>query len=426
MVDMKQAILEKMEEIIHLAEKREGSISEKVMLDIMYDKDEDVSGEEIREVRIELAERGIYIIDQDEEYVADSVEPDLFIPADVNINQRPMNVYNLMERLENDEIDLSPGFQRHGDLWPLDRQSRLIESLMLKIPIPTFYFNAADDERWVVIDGLQRLTAFKNFLVGAEDTSGNRVKEKFKGLQYLGDFDGLTFDELPRQYIRRIKEASVNVYTVEKGTPEVVVYNIFQRINTGGLELNAQEIRQALCMGKATTLIQELAESEEFVAVTQHKISPERMADREYATRFIAFTELDYQEDYHGNIDNYLIKALKQVNNYSDNQLADIKNGFKRVMKYCEKIFGRYAFRKYNSDWHRGPINKAIFELWSVCFSELSDEQLEKILERREEFLVSFRKLMQSNEFVTALKAGDQYSTARRIELARKLVKEYV
>lgn len=423
---MKQAINEKVEEIIQFAERREGSISEKVMLDILYDKDENVSNSEIEEVRNKLDERGIYVIGNDEEYSADSVEGDLFIPADVNISQRPMNIYNLMERLANEEIDLSPGFQRHGDLWPLDRQSRLIESLMLKIPIPTFYFNAVDDDKWVVIDGLQRLTAFNKYLVGVKDADGNRIKEKFVGLQYLGDFDGLTFDELPRQYIRRIKEALVTVYTVEKGTSELVVYNIFQRINTGGLELNAQEIRQALCMGKATMLIQKLAESEEFLVATQHKISSERMADREYVTRFIAFTELDYREEYHGNIDNYLIKALKMVNTYDEKQISVIVNRFKKVMKYCTEIFGRYAFRKYNLNWHRGPVNKAIFELWSVCFSELSEAQLEELVCKREEFMHSFGELMQKVDFVTALKAGDQYSVARRIELARKLVKEYV
>lgn len=423
---MKQIIREKLEEIIQLADKRDGTISKKIVLDILHDRYENISNGEIQEVCDALEENGIYIIEQDEGYIADSVEPDLFIPAEVNISQRPMNVYNLMERLENQEIDLSPGFQRHGDLWSLDTQSRLIESLMLKIPIPTFYFNAADDEKWVVIDGLQRLTAFNKFLVGVESGSGQRVKEKFVGLQYLKDFDGLTFDELPRQYIRRIKEALVTVYTVEKGTPEVVVYNIFQRINTGGLELNAQEIRQALCIGNVTKLISELAESEEFITATQNKIKPDRMADREYVTRFIAFTEIDYREEYHGNIDNYLIKAMKRVNTYNEEQLENIKYRFKRVMRYCIEIFGEYAFRKYNLKWHRGPINKAIFELWSVCFTELTDKQLDTVCTRRNEFLSDFGMLMQNNEFVTALKAGDQYSTAKRIEMARRLIKRYV
>lgn len=425
-MNMKKTTHEKMKEIIEFADRREGTVSKKITLDILYERDEDITDVEIQEVCTELEKKGIYIDEENEEYVADSIEPDLFIPATVNISQRPMNVYNLMERLENKEIDLSPGFQRHGDLWPLDRQSRLIESLMLKIPIPTFYFDAADDANWIVIDGLQRLTAFNKYLVGIEDESGKMVKEKFEGLQYLRDFNGLTFDELPRQYIRRIKESLVTVYTVEKGTPEAVVYNIFQRINTGGLELNAQEIRQALWTGKVTELISELAASEEFITATQNKVKTKRMEDRELVTRFIAFTELNYREEYRGNIDNYLIKAMKKVNTYNGEQLEEIRYRFKRVMTYCTEIFGEYAFRKYNLNWRRGPINKAIFELWSVCFTELSDQQLDRVKDQRNSFLTSFGLLMQNSDFITALKAGDQYSTAKRIEMARKLVKEYV
>ena len=325
--------------------------------------------------------------------------------------------------MENNEIDLEPEFQRKGNLWPMDQQSRLIESMMLKIPIPAFYFNAANDDRWVVIDGLQRLTALQNFLVGQPDENGNNRKEPFVGLQYLEAFNDLTFDELPRQYVRRIRETPIVAYTVEKGTPDVVVYNIFQRINTGGLQLNPQEIRQALYTGKATRLIQQLVENKEFQTATQYAIESERMTDREYVTRFIAFTELDYRLEYKGNIDEFLIKALKKVNTYTEKELQRVALGFERVMRYSKDIFGRYAFRKYNENWRRSPINKALFELWSVCFSELSDQQLDRIVKKREEFLVAFRNLQQTPEFVTALKAGDRYSTARRIELARNLVR---
>ena len=129
-------------------------------------------------------------------------------------------------------------------------------------------------------------------------------------------------------------------YTVEKGTPDVVVYNIFQRINTGGLQLNPQEIRQALYTGKATRLIQQLVENKEFQTATQYAIESERMTDREYVTRFIAFTELDYRLEYKGNIDEFLIKALKKVNTYTEKELQRVALGFERVMRYSKDIFG--------------------------------------------------------------------------------------
>lgn len=424
---MMSIIREKIDEILVFARKNANSIRYNTVIDILREKNDTLSEIEMDSVWSEMESNGIRVIkEDDEDYSANETEPEIFIPADVNIGQRPANVYNLIERLMNEEIDLSPGFQRHGNLWSLENQSRLIESLMLKIPIPAFYFNAAEEDKWVVIDGLQRLTAFQNYLVGVKDIKGEYRKEKFVGLQYLSEFDGFTFDELPRQYVRRIKEAPIVAYTVEKGTPDAVVYNIFQRINTGGLELNPQEIRQALYMGVATDLIQELAKCEEFILATENAIPTERMADREYVTRFIAFTEIDYNKEYKGNIDNYLIKALKVVNSYDEMQCEVIANNFKRIMKYCHKIFGRYAFRKVAENGRRGPINKALFELWGVCFSELSDADLDILVKNKELFFEGYKKLMLQNDFITALKAGDQYSTVKRIEIARNLIKEYL
>lgn len=250
-------------------------------------------------------------------------------------------------------------------------------------------------------------------------------KKAFEGLQYLRDFNGFTFDDLPRQYARRIKETPIIAFTVEKGTPDAVVFNIFQRINTGGVILTDQEIRQALYQGAATELIQRLAESEEFLEATQRAISPARMADREYVTRFLAFTELDYKKYYKGNIDNFLIKALRQVNNYDKDQIARLEKKFKNIMGFCSAVFGKYAFRKYNTNWRRGPVNKAIFEIWAVCFSELTEDELQQIVKRKDEFLTAFGKLLQDSEFNTALKAGDQYSTVRRIDMARNFVREF-
>lgn len=424
---MKESSKEKINEILMFAKKNDYTVSYYTVADMLTDKEDSINYKQIAEVIETLTGKGIRIDGtNDEGYPAKELKPDTFIPADVNIGQKPINIYNLMERLENEEIELNPSFQRHGNLWPLESQSRLIESLMLKIPIPAFYFNSADDDRWIVIDGQQRLTAFLNFLVGEMDKNGCRVKKKFTGLQYLRDFNDFTFDDLPRQYARRIKETPVIAFTVEKGTPDEVVFNIFQRINTGGVVLNDQEIRQALYQGRATDLIQKLAESEEFLQATQGAISEERMADREYVTRFLAFTEIDYRKEYKGNIDDFLIKALKQVNTYNEKRIAAIEINFKKVMKYCSAIFEKYAFRKYSNNWRRGPVNKAIFEIWAVCFSELSNLQLDEIVKKKGLFLEKFGTLLQNSEFVAALKSGDQYSAIRRIDMARNLVEEFL
>lgn len=421
---MNREIEERVSQIVDFAESTNREISYEMVLDILQDKGLQVSSEEINMVIEKLEEQGIEIITSaDEGYDADATGID-FIPAEVNIMQRPINVYNLMERLENDEINLSPDFQRNSNLWTDVKQSRLIESLMLKIPIPAFYFNATVDDEWIVIDGLQRLSAFKNYLVGE---GKDKKKKRFSGLQYLKEFEGLSFDELPRQYIRRIKETVLVAYTVEQGTPDKVVYNIFQRINTGGMILTDQEIRHALYPGYITKLMEKMSKIEEFLIATQHAISSKRMLDQEYVLRYLAFTNLDIKTEYKGNIDEFLIKEMKLVNaTYNIRQENKTIAEFKRVMRNCEHVFGRYAFRKYNTNGKRGPINKAIFEIWCILFHKYTDKELAKIIENKEAFRSAFCNLIAKKEFSNALKAGDPNSVSRRIEMALKMMKEFL
>ena len=423
-MDAIEILSDRKKQIFELAKTLDNTIRYDRVVDILRDKEESITEETIQEVIKELEQNDVILVrDADEEYESGNTNMDDVIPADVNISQRPMNVYNLMERLENHEIDLSPEFQRNSNLWSMEQQSRLIESLMLKIPIPTFYFNATDDDKWIVIDGLQRLSAFQNFLVGNEDSNGNYIKEQLIGLEYMTDFNGFTFDDLPRQYIRRIKETPIVAYTVEKGTPDTIVYNIFQRINTGGLELKPQEIRQALYVGKATELLRRMAENEIFLQATQYSIDSNRMADCEYANRFVAFTELDITE-YKGNIDDFLRKALRKINQYSEDEIQSIEESFIRVMTYCRDIFGRYAFRKFNENRRRGPINKALFESWSLVFSQMTDEELNLLVERKQELLERLQCKFQDDDYILALRAGDQYSVIRRIDITRSIVRE--
>ena len=90
---------------------------------------------------------------------------DPFNPQDIDIKTKPMSLDNIIKRLREEEIDLAPDFQRQGNLWPTEKQSQLIESILIKLPLPAFYFDGSDDNKWLVVDGLQRLSAIKNFVV---------------------------------------------------------------------------------------------------------------------------------------------------------------------------------------------------------------------------------------------------------------------
>ena len=419
-------------EIIKWAHENGDSISYLTLLDLLqYENHPIVDNEEsINQILRDLFKKGITVETKEvDESYSTSPDEEGFIPALVNIDSIPQNVSNLMDRLENNEIDLSPVFQRKKDLWDDGKQSRLIESLMLRIPIPGFYFDTVREDEWKVIDGLQRLTSFRNYLIGElKENSGSKlyVKRKFKDLQYLKDFNGKTFDQLPRQYIRRIKEASVTVYGVRKGTPENVVYNIFQRINTGGLKLEDQEIRNAMYHGRASELAEKLAEDESFLNATQYAVSPERMLDQEYVIRFMAFTELDYTTEFNGDIDAFLIKTMKKINGYSEKELERIKSSFVKTMKYCNRILGRMSFRTIGKNGRRGKINKALFEMFSVCFSELSEKQLNEIETQKDVFLEAYAALFDEPQFRSALRSGKKIDCRRRIDRGRKLIGEFI
>ena len=222
---------------------------------------------------IEILSDGIELESEDISVSLDEkIQP--FDPTKINITMNPIALESLVKRLRNEEINLNTEFQRKGGLWSNVKKSQLIESLLLKIPLPAFYFDASDDGNWLIIDGLQRITAINEFIV--------KKTLKLEGMEFFNDLNGLGYDELPRQFSRRIDESALITFTVKEGTPVNVKYNIFKRLNTGGLELTPQEIRHALYQGQSVKFLKELATSKEFLKTTCHSIKTDRMLDQEF------------------------------------------------------------------------------------------------------------------------------------------------
>jgi len=188
-----------------------------------------------------------------------------FDPEKIDVTTRSMTLDLVVKRLVEREIDLMPDFQRRAGIWDQRRKSQLIESMLLRIPLPVFYMAAKEDESWSVVDGLQRLTTLKEFVVDKSLA--------LDGLEFLSSFDGKHFAELSRQMQRRVLETEVTLHVIQPGTPPAVMFNIFKRINTGGMPLSPQEIRHALLLGRSTRLLKELAESEDFKEATAFVMS---------------------------------------------------------------------------------------------------------------------------------------------------------
>jgi hypothetical protein len=342
-----------------------------------------------------------------------------FDPTKIRVETKPMTVDLVIARIKERALVLNPGFQRKAGIWKEGAQSRLIESLLIRIPLPAFYMDATDEDRWLVVDGLQRLTSLDNFIA--------KTTLSLTGLEFLTQYEGKRFQDLPRSLQRRILETQVTVYLIEKGTPAEVKFNIFKRINTGGLPLSAQEIRHALNQGRVTALLEKLSQCSEFKEATDNGIRDDRMADRECVLRFLAFVLTPYGQYRVKDFDSFLNNAMIRINQMSDEEVDDLGEQFRRAMVAAFALFGKRAFRKqHGADKWRYPINKALFEAWSADLNKLADGDIKRLVDRREAVTSAFVGLMGDPDFVQAISqgTGDTNKVRKRFGAIEELIQK--
>lgn len=333
-------------------------------------------------------------------YNGEITEP--FNPKDVDIITQPMVISNIVDQLKYGDILLEPDFQRRPDLWNPTQQSRLIESLMIRIPLPSFYFDSTDDDKLIVVDGLQRLYAIKKFMVLDLDDKDRLV---LTGLEYLKEYEGKKFEDFPSSIQRRIKTQSLTAYVIRPGTPDRVRTSIFTRINTGGLTLTPAEIKNSVYRGQAANLLKELAHSEEFVKATRKKIDPDRMLDCEFVNRFLAFYLLGI-EQYSGNLEDYLNDVMIRLRKEPKSTIEKCRIDFLKAMKYTANIFGEKAFRKITANGRYGQINKPLYDAITVNMAKLSEKECEQLFEKKDKLLEEYDKLLKDKKFVNIITSG--------------------
>lgn len=341
-----------------------------------------------------------------------------FDPKKIDIQTKQMILDAIFKRMKNGEIDMHTDFQRRSDLWDPIKQSRLIESILIRFPLPAFYFDGTNDDKWLVVDGLQRLSTFNNFVI--------KRTMPLQGLEYLTQFNGRNFDSLPRDLQRRIEEHEITVYIINPGTPPEVKYNIFRRINTGGIVLEPAEIRHALNQGVAADFVAELACAPEFKKATDHSIPVERMQDRDFVTRFLAFYLHD-PATYKGNLEEFLNTTMTALREQQPGQLAVIRTDFLAAMKTARQVFGHHAFRKRYEvgPIRRKPVNKALFEAWSVSLAKLTEAQRKVLITRKQALNDRAMVLLNGDmDFEKSISTGtgEKRNVARRFEEIRKLI----
>lgn len=324
----------------------------------------------------------------DNEEYSSIVKP--FDPNKVDIDTRVYTIQNVVNDINDRFIELHPEFQRSDEVWSKKQMSRLIESLILSIPLPSFYFDVVDDNKIEVVDGLQRLTAISRFV---------KNEYQLKDLEYLAEFENNRFNELNAIYKRKILNTNINCYVIRKDTDENVKNSIFTRLNTGGEPLTPAEIKNAMFRGQASDFIKEMADTEEFKMVTRNTIKRKRMLDREYVNRFFAMYFItSYNVDY--SYDTVMIDALKKIRASNKNEIKEYKADFLNAMKRSYDLFGEIAFRKATTNGY-SKINRALYECTTVSLSKLSDLQYNRI--NKEKFIKNYNCLLHDKEFVDSI-----------------------
>ncbi|MFG2935039.1 DUF262 domain-containing protein [Streptomyces sp. NPDC048282] len=331
--------------------------------------------------------------DVEVEAEADDTTPEIarpWNPEQIRVNTKQFSLRNVLDMIDDDSLELAPDFQR-GRVWKLVQKSQLIESVLLQIPLPAFYFAEDTDGLLRVVDGLQRLSTIHDFVRGGDDAGF-----ALKGLEYLDDVvEGKRFEELPAPWKRRINNAQIMAHVIDPTTPPEVMYDIFRRINTLGTPLNAQEIRHCMSRKRSRQTLKMMTATKAFFEATGMR-DHIRMNDREMALRFAAFWLMGVEEYLRdGAMDAFLQRATRLLDSTSevdDDRESRLLWAFHKAMINARLVFGEHAFRKWPEgvSW-RNPINRPLFETWAITLTQYDAKDLEH---RKDAIVAEARSLM--------------------------------
>lgn len=351
--------------------------------DLQILESEDELKEKLFQLSMNVIEAEMQNVDLSAEDIPEtltSVKP--YDPDLIRVETSTMSLRQVNDMIKDGDINLSPDFQRRA-IWDCHRKCRLIESILLRIPLPVFYFSADRSGQLSVVDGLQRLTAIKEFMEN---------KLPLEGLEYLDDCKGCTYNgehRLDERMYRRFNLTQITTNVIDSSSPTKVKYDIFRRLNTGGRPLNAQELRNCLSSETLRNALREMAKSNEFLEATTCSVSDERMEAQECALRFILFRYMYLRdgkiEAYSGFMDNELDEFVDFLSHSRDFPFQSYIEDYKRSMTNAKYLFGRHAFRKVfeetEYDSYRSVINKALFIALSVLLADYENEFLKSKFE---------------------------------------------
>ena len=306
------------------------------------------------------------------------------------IRNETRTVYDVIRRIEEGRYVMDPDFQRDF-IWPEQKQSKLIESVVMRIPLPVFYLAEDDEGRMIVVDGLQRLSTFHRF-----------VKDEHRlQLPDRPELHGKRFHDLAPKLQNRVEDCNLVLYLIDSKVPEQARLDIFDRVNSGE-PLTRQQMRNCLYMGAATRFLKEESRTDIFRTATGRSLRTTTMRDREFVNRFCAFQILGLDE--YRDMDEFLAISLKKLNT-EDESLPALSEQLRTTLDNNFHLFGKHAFRKHEPGQEKRSVLNA--SLWDVMSTGLSRYSRQFVEERSDTLRDGFYRLLEDRDFQQSI----SYST---------------
>ncbi len=339
-------------------------------------------------------------------------ESDVQIPKElrkIRTQAYDKSVEDTVNMIRNNRIYMQPDYQRNSQVWDYKTSSQLIESILLNVPIPPIYVAEEDDGSWNIIDGLQRLTSFKNFYDG---------KFKLRGLDSLKELNRQNYETLNPNAKRILDNGLLRIILITKESHPEMKYDVFMRLNRGSVKLTEQELRNCMYRGSLNTLLKELCWNESFLKILNLTEPHKRMDDAELILRYIALSENFNNEDisitgYKGIMKTFLNAYMHTNKNLSSDKIEMLKNKFSDTIDKVFSIFGSNSFKRIevNGEFYRW-INKAIYDFIMLSFERYDKELL---LTKKTQIIDALRVCInEDSEFENSITVGT--SEPRRME----------
>jgi len=356
-------------------------------------------------------------------------QDDKFDSSEIFTTQSDPEIESLINRINRGSLVLQPDFQRYY-VWDDVKASKLIESALLSIPLPTVYLSEEPDGKVYVIDGQQRLTSFISFCQGKFP---NGEVFKLKGLKVFTDFNKKTFQELPGDKQDKILRFTVRTITFSKRSSSELKFEIFERLNTGSVALNDQELRNCIYRGKYNRLLKEMSCDEDFKYLTGLSKPDKRMGDIELVLRFSAFYHSTYLK-YKSPMKKFLNADMERYRDINDSDSDDLKSAFKNALLIIRSMFDKNAFKRFYAGkhgwvdgvWETKKFNYSLFDVLMGLLCTVDKNTVFQNLDRIRE---GFIELMATdNDFIDAieLSTSSVQAVTTRFDKTRILIQSII